>query len=235
MLVMGLVFAFIGAAFLLDTIRAVSDGVETNGVVVALSPSSDGDTFAPVIEFAARDGEVYRFTSNIFRSPAPDVGGTIGVLYDPDDPTDATENSRGFLWIFPLVFLAVGLVFLAAGIWTFSRRVAAAGRLNRETRRVIVPGSTAETMPPPVPSENEPIPEPPGDRPATAQFRRVEPRGPDSEGRFEFRIVARTPDGAVHYSDWLDVDPTTDVITNDLAELPLEWRGDRSKVVWVSE
>ena len=46
--------------------------------------------------------------------------------------------------------------------------------------------------------------------------------------------MARTPDGTVHYSDWLDVDPTTDVITNDIEELPLEWRGDRSKVVWVS-
>ncbi len=223
----GLLFAGIGAFFLVETVDRVSSGAETTGVIVGLEQSTDGDTAAPIIEFVA-DGATYRFTSNFYRSPRPQVGDPIGVLYDPANPADAAENSRGLLWIFPIVFLAVGLAITAVAIWILARRVVSphpGGRLKRGTRKVIVPGADGE---------GQPARETRSDA-RMAQFRRVEPRGPDAEGRFEYRVVARDADGVLHYSEWLDTDPTTALISSGVDQLRIEERNGHTVVVGIPE
>lgn len=225
----GLLFAGIGAFFLVDAIDRVSTSSETTGIIVGLETSSDGDTAAPIVEFEV-DGVIYRFTSNFYRSPTPTVGDAIGVLYDPANPADAAENSRGLLWIFPIVFLVVGLAITAVAIWIFARRVASPhpqGRLRRGSRRVVVPGSEGS-------SDQEGVGPREGSR-RTAQFRRVEPRGPDAAGRFEYRVVAKDEDGVLHYSDWLDTDPTTALISTGVDRLPIEERNGHTIVVGIPE
>ena len=63
------------------------------------------------------------------------------------------------------------------------------------------------------------------------QFRRVEPQGPDTEGKFRYRVVARDDAGALYFSDWLEEDPTTALITSGVHEVRVAWRDDHFEVV----
>ena len=221
-LLFGLLFTAIGG-FWLATTPTTRSYVETTGIVVDLSVSSgsDANTYAPVIEYLGPEGAVYRITSNLYRSPAPGIGDTVGVLYSPDDPSDAVEKTSLRI-IIPSIFLVVGIGVLFLGFrvavrgFTSSRRVAGSGRT------IVIPGAS------PTPSGQ---PAQTKARPTTAQFRRVEPRGPDDEGRFQHRVVARDEEGGVHYSEWLDEDPTTAMVVSGSDELRIEWRGDQSYVV----
>ncbi len=212
-----------GGGFWLLNAPTTRTHVETTGVVVDLlvSSGSDGSTYAPVIEYVGPDGTVYRITSNLYRDPSPGIGDTVGVLYSPDDPSDAAEKTVLRI-IIPTILLVVGIIFLAVGVGMGIRGFASGGRVS--PTRVVVPG--AVTSDPLTGSQD-----PPDSRPTVAQFRRVEPRGPDAKGRFQYRVVARDENGTQHYSEWLDEDPTTAMVTVGVDDVRLEWRGDQSRVV----
>ena len=97
------------------------DGTIVDTVLCSTGTSSgrNGDgqsnpTYAPVIEYRIEnDGAsvTHRFTSNTCSWPAPRVGNTINVLYDPEDPFNAVNGSFVALWLVPIVLFFMATCF----------------------------------------------------------------------------------------------------------------------------
>ncbi len=100
--------------------KKVREGIllETTGEIVDLN--DHGDTSSPIIEFVAQNGKKYRHVSSISSSPAPKIGSTRTVYYDPSDPTKSYSGSDKFYLVFGLFFFVIGVViafsFLSAHI-----------------------------------------------------------------------------------------------------------------------
>ena len=96
---------------IVDTVLC-STGTSTSG-----GRNGDGQsnpTYAPVIEYRIEnDGSsvTHRFTSNTCSWPAPRVGNTINVLYDPEDPFNAVNGSFVALWLVPIVLFFMATCF----------------------------------------------------------------------------------------------------------------------------
>jgi hypothetical protein len=66
------------------------------------------------------------FVSDVGSRPASyRVNDSVQVFYDPENPTKASINSFGSLWVLPLIFSGLGTVFFSIGIVPFAltRRV----------------------------------------------------------------------------------------------------------------
>ena len=48
-------------------------------------------------------------------SPFYQVGNSVPVLYNPDNPSDATVYTFDFMWLLPLVLTSTGLFFIYVG------------------------------------------------------------------------------------------------------------------------
>lgn len=104
-------------------LRLLRSGGKTRGVVVANEESMHASTggrpslfFFPVVEFTTREGRSIRFTSDTGRRVAPPKGSSVRVLYDPNQPYDASLATFSALWMFPLVTSAFGMPFVVAGL-----------------------------------------------------------------------------------------------------------------------
>jgi hypothetical protein len=129
-LVIGLVLAGVSVSFLTDAEKA-------RGTVVALEwrndsvgtssrkvRSQDKPAAYPVVEFTPTDGTPRTFRSSTGSNPPSyEEGDRVEVLYRADSPDDAEINGFASLWLLPLVFGGLGLLF--AGIGT---AVAVVGR-----------------------------------------------------------------------------------------------------------
>jgi hypothetical protein len=129
-LVIGLVLAGVSVSFLTDAEKA-------RGTVVALEwrndsvgtssrrvRSNDKPAAYPVVEFTPTDGAPRTFRSSTGSNPPSyEEGDRVEVLYRADSPDDAEINGFASLWLLPLVFGGIGLLF--AGIGT---AVAVVGR-----------------------------------------------------------------------------------------------------------
>ncbi len=77
-----------------------------------------GPHYRPVVKFTTSDGREVQAESRVAGNPAPArVGDTVGVFYDPEDPTRIqldTAVGRGGCLAFALIF--VGAVFCATGV-----------------------------------------------------------------------------------------------------------------------
>ena len=84
----------------------------SGGVSIQTSTS----TYAPVVEFTAENGSDYKFTSSISTyPPAYDLGETVDVLYDTENPGNASINSFFSLWGGVLITGGLGLLFATVG------------------------------------------------------------------------------------------------------------------------
>lgn len=92
--------------------RKVREGVllEATGTIVDLK--DHGDTSSPIVEFVAQNGKKYRCVSSVSSSPAPKIGSTRTVYYDPSDPTKSNTGSDKFYLIFGLFFVFIGAIVL---------------------------------------------------------------------------------------------------------------------------
>lgn len=122
----------LGAAFLLLPISAVilfgvsiwytyssymfySNGVQVEGTVVRLETSSSSDTgtaYSPVFRYTV-DGVDYEYESvNSSNPPTHRVGDVTTLLYDPENPAKARENSFWELWLLPCILCPASFVML---------------------------------------------------------------------------------------------------------------------------
>jgi hypothetical protein len=102
----------------------LATAVRAPGVVVemATNDSSDGDTYAPVVEFE-HEGSKYRFKDSISSNPPTyRRGQRVDVLYDPVRPRNARID-RG-LWnkVVPILIGGFGALLCLLGLWSLKRR-----------------------------------------------------------------------------------------------------------------
>jgi hypothetical protein len=105
-----------GAATFIHTLRFVQGAERATGTVIDLSEETDSEgdvTYHPVVRFTTAEGRTVEFVSSSGASSrvSRSVGDRVEVLYDPDDPKDAQLSGFFDLWLFPIVFAAVGVAF----------------------------------------------------------------------------------------------------------------------------
>jgi hypothetical protein len=105
------------------------EAVATRGTVVELrmTDSGDGPTYAPIVEFATRDGRAVRFEGTS-TNPHPEPGDTLALLYRPTNPGDARIDSVVHRWLMPAVFAPLGAIALVGGALQMIRLRATAAR-----------------------------------------------------------------------------------------------------------
>jgi hypothetical protein len=104
---------------------ATADGVVIENVWSRSTNSSSG-TYHPRVRFRTPRGQEIDFVSDTGSTPASfRVHDNVQVFYDPENPTKASINSFGSLWMLPLIFSGLGSVFFAIGVVPFAwtRRV----------------------------------------------------------------------------------------------------------------
>ena len=126
-LIIGIVFslvggllAAIGVFFFLSTRIFISKAQEVQGTVIKMvwSSSSDGGGgYSPVYQFRAITGQMITVQDSLSSSPPMfQVGQTIDVLYDPENPQDARIKKWMSLYFVSLLLGGMGLVFGGIGV-----------------------------------------------------------------------------------------------------------------------
>jgi hypothetical protein len=109
-----------GGGFLLwKTVQHTQSYEHTTGRITGVSEgrSKDGTTYAPRVEFQTSDGRTYQFTSMYSSSFQPMVGKTVEVLFNPLSPNQAVIKSTFEMYVFPSIFIVVGLLILLISVW----------------------------------------------------------------------------------------------------------------------
>lgn len=126
--VLGVLFLGIGALLVLasalwagSTASFVAGAGSAPGKVVALNAGGSH----PEIEFTPEGSTPVQYPQGGLIAGYA-VGDDVQVLYAPDDPIRATIDNPGALYGFPLIGLAMGLIFASVG-WML-RRTARGGR-----------------------------------------------------------------------------------------------------------
>ncbi len=106
-------FLGIGGWFGYGSWRLTQNGGKADGTVVDLEAhnSDDGTSYSPIVEFIV-DGTSYRMTStNSSEPPAYHIGQAVRVVYDRDNPNVARIDNFWELWLLPLIFIPLALLF----------------------------------------------------------------------------------------------------------------------------
>ncbi|QTD96091.1 DUF3592 domain-containing protein [Streptomyces cyanogenus] len=120
-LVIGLILAGVSVSFLADAERAPGTVVDLewrndHSHVSHRKRGNDGPVAYPVVEFTAADGTRRTFRSSTGSNPPGyERGERVEVLYRADSPEDARINGFASLWLLPLIFGGIGLLFAGIG------------------------------------------------------------------------------------------------------------------------
>lgn len=114
-LIICLPFFIIGVITLNDVSNAVQSFITVSGVVVENDTTlfSDGTSaYVPVVEFYTNRGDKIRFTDDSVGTipPAYQPGDKVEVIYNPENPLEARISSFVHLYLFPVIFIVVGLL-----------------------------------------------------------------------------------------------------------------------------
>ena len=114
-IVMAALFGGIGGWWGWGSWTLVQGGASADGTVVGLRESNDdgSTTYAPIIDYFV-DGETYEMASSSYSSPpAYHVGQPVQVLYDRSNPNNARINNFWELWLLPIIFVGLAVLFTA--------------------------------------------------------------------------------------------------------------------------
>ena len=113
----------IGAIFVgINTQSFIESATVANGKVINFNVknSTDGTTYAPVVEFVTSEGEKIEFTSSVSSSSKGySLGESITVLYEENKPYTAKINSFYTLWSATMILAVLGIIFSAIGVYTY--------------------------------------------------------------------------------------------------------------------
>jgi hypothetical protein len=117
---------FAGYSYL-NTQRRMDSWVRVTGEVVDYERTSDGEggtITMPVVEYTTTDGDVVRARPYEERNTDVDAGGydigdTVTVYYNPENPRDMFINDFMHVWFTPVLLGGLGTLFGGiGGIWT---------------------------------------------------------------------------------------------------------------------
>jgi hypothetical protein len=113
----------ISSVIFMPTYRIITTGTTATGTVkeiVTTKTKKGGTAQHPKIEFTTENGQKIEFTTATTTILAPSrVGQTVNVIYEKDNPANASINDFVNLWLFPGIFFLTGLaivVFSVLGI-----------------------------------------------------------------------------------------------------------------------
>ncbi len=113
--VVGGIIAGVGVGYGLKAVVFVAGAHKATGMVVRLEQNHS--MFYPVIAFTTESGEQVEITNKQGTNPPTHkVEDKVEVLYPPDHPEQAQENSFVNLWLFPALPLAFGAFWLITGM-----------------------------------------------------------------------------------------------------------------------
>jgi Protein of unknown function (DUF3592) len=124
--VAGTGLVILGAHLYRTTEVFLAKAVRAQGIVVemAANHSSDGNTWAPVVEFS-HAGNRYRFKDSVSSNPPSyRTGDRVAVLFDPDHPRDARIDRGRWNRLVPILVAGSGALFSLLGFWVLKRRSA---------------------------------------------------------------------------------------------------------------
>jgi len=118
----GLFFALIGFFIFLGGlsplslhVRLLISGIHTTGTVVNTGSKGVDN---PTVEFTTLDNRTIRYKSNISTDmQKSEQGQKVEIIYMASNPHDAVINDVYNLWVLPLIFVFMGGIFLAAGLY----------------------------------------------------------------------------------------------------------------------
>jgi hypothetical protein len=119
MLAFACMLGFFGISMLRRNYRLSTKGVATSGTVIDFEErmgSRSGRSYYPKVEFQIPSGEKVEFIASVGSSATPKLGRKVKVLYFSDKPQDAEVASLLRFWVFPLLVLGAGAVFLLGSL-----------------------------------------------------------------------------------------------------------------------
>ncbi len=125
----GAVFIVIATLWGMHVNNFIKQSISVQGTVMSLvssrstSRTSPGKptrpntyTYKPVVRFITQNGKTIVFTSKTGSNPAAYAEGeTVEVLYPPSSPEKAQLSDFLSLWMIPMIFGGIGLVFIILG------------------------------------------------------------------------------------------------------------------------
>jgi len=130
-LAFGVGLAVGGSYYLWDQHRFAATAAHADGTIVGLEESTStdedgGTTYCPVVRFVSERQQTVQFTAGECSYPAPRVGRTVEVLYDPDHPQRANLGTMGAVlmrWFLGSVFTVIGLLFATGAVYSIAGAV----------------------------------------------------------------------------------------------------------------
>jgi len=122
-LVLGLILFSVGLVKCSASSALASKGLVVSGEVVAVRSTTRRrnkrrrTVYIPTIRFKDAKG-TYHTCEGEDSSATISEGSKREVIYDPDKPEDARENSGKALWVTPIVLIVVGLAIVVFGCLT---------------------------------------------------------------------------------------------------------------------
>ena len=119
LLLLSVIFLISGYVFLQMNLYQVKHWIRTSAVVIEHREGFDEDAivYSEVVKFNLNGEDVIANTN--FQSSLPKaVGKTIGILYDPEDPTAYTPYSFFSLYAAPYSFILLGALPIVLMIYT---------------------------------------------------------------------------------------------------------------------
>jgi hypothetical protein len=114
------ILALVSAWYLYSSWTFYSKGIEVQGTVIRLESSSSsegGTTYSPVFSYTV-DSKQYEYESvNSSNPPSNEVGDVVTLLYDPNRPEKARQNSFWELWLLPIILCPASIFMLALSIF----------------------------------------------------------------------------------------------------------------------
>lgn len=122
----GMIFFGIGGVMTYRQFTIQRQGLEAQGEVTGYTMGScddDGCTYKSNVRFETQNGQSVSFLTTFSSSPpAFDVGEKVTVYYLPDNLEKAFVKGEGK--VFRIVFISIGGVIIAAGVFFFGKNIA---------------------------------------------------------------------------------------------------------------
>ena len=124
-LVLGLPFLIFGVKELYQVNKFVMRGDQADGIIVEMKKGpSKLSKYHPRIRFKTKEGKTIEFSpSNGSNPPMYEVNDHVQVVYNSDYPNYAVINSFIEIWLGPVIYAGLGLLFLISSgfLWVKSK------------------------------------------------------------------------------------------------------------------
>ena len=122
--IVGLLFLVVGVFIARDTLNFLPGTTTTQGVITEchFDDTENNSGCSPDVRFRTQDGQPISFRSSTSSSTFHQ-GDSVTVRYHPATPQDGRIDSLLDTWLFPLIFIGVGLLLLLIAVLTLLRGI----------------------------------------------------------------------------------------------------------------